>query len=159
MGQFEISYDRAHWMFSYEEDTGVLRRKVTVSSRAMRGESIRAINSAGYVVVRFEGVLQYAHRIIWLMKTGNWPVNDIDHIDGNPSNNRFDNLRDVPRAINLQNKIVASGVYYAHRDKVWVATIEVNGVQTRLGQSKSRAIAEAIYRGYKVQHSPVMSKK
>jgi len=44
-----------------------------------------------------------AHRVIWLMMTGEWPTDDIDHIDQNKSNNRWANLRAVTHRENCRN--------------------------------------------------------
>ena len=44
------------------------------------------------------------HRIVWLLNTGEWPVNNIDHINRDSLDNRFENLRDVTQAENNTNK-------------------------------------------------------
>lgn len=154
MGKSEISYELAHKLFRYDPVTGLLIRKITVSSRAVAGYKITAVNTAGYIIVRFEGKLQYAHRIIWLMATGDWPTHDIDHIDGVPSNNILENLRAVTRSANQHNKDVNSGTYWSHRDKVWVASIQVAGVKKHLGQHKSKLVAERMYRMEKLHYLP-----
>ena len=46
----------------------------------------------------------YAHVLAWFYVTGLWPENDVDHWDGDGTNNKFSNLRDVTRQINLQNE-------------------------------------------------------
>lgn len=43
-------------------------------------------------------------RLCWLVHTGDWPKHTIDHIDRDPLNNRWGNLRDVSQAVNNQNK-------------------------------------------------------
>lgn len=154
MGQSEISYELAHKLFKYDPVTGILIRKLTVSSRAVAGYKISTVNTAGYVVVRFESKLQYVHRIVWLMTYGSWPSREIDHIDGVPSNNKLENLRHVTRSQNLLNKSVDSGTYWSHRDKVWIATIQVDGVKKHIGQHKVKSIAERMYRMEKLKHLP-----
>lgn len=146
MGQSKVSYELAHKMFSYDPLDGTLTRKITISSRAMAGMQIAAVNTRGYITVRFEDKPQYAHRLIWLMQTGDWPTLDIDHINGIPGDNRWENLRHVSRSVNLQNKVTESGVYWAHRDKVWVACIQVNGKKMHIGQHKNKAVAEMMYK-------------
>lgn len=47
-------------------------------------------------------------RLCWLVQTGDWPKNTIDHIDRDSLNNKWDNLRDVTQCENNQNK---SSVY------------------------------------------------
>ena len=44
-----------------------------------------------------------AHRVIWAMENDEWPGNGIDHINGDPSDNRIANLRDVTHAENMRN--------------------------------------------------------
>ncbi|MFX4377260.1 HNH endonuclease, partial [Acinetobacter baumannii] len=39
----------------------------------------------------------------WLYVHGVHPTGQIDHIDGDPLNNRISNLRDVSHAVNQQN--------------------------------------------------------
>lgn len=60
--------------------------------------------STGYHRATIDGVTYRTHRLAWFWVHGEWPRNDIDHIDGNPANNALSNLRDVPKAVNLQNQ-------------------------------------------------------
>ena len=151
-------FDLAHSMFKYCPDTGLLTRTKTVSSRAMRGMVIQAKNTDGYIVVRFAGKLQYAHRLIWLMQTGEWPTHTIDHINSNVWDNRWINLRDVTYSDNLFNKAApAGGVYYAVRDSRWVAECRYQGVRRILGSSKDRDVAESYYREWKKTQLPETS--
>lgn len=43
--------------------------------------------------------------VIWFLRTGDWPMCEIDHIDGNPHNNAVDNLRLATRSENMMNRI------------------------------------------------------
>jgi hypothetical protein len=86
--------------------------------------------------------------------TGDWPVEDIDHINRLASDNRWENLRQVTRSVNLHNKQIDSGCYWAARDKVWVASIQVRGVKRHIGQHKDRLIAEAMYAKAKQEYLP-----
>jgi hypothetical protein len=61
-------------------------------------------NKKGYWDVRVNGKLIKAHRIIWFLHNGTWPIGDIDHIDGDKNNNQIENLRDVTRSENNRNR-------------------------------------------------------
>jgi HNH endonuclease len=71
--------------------------------------------------------------------TGEWP-DETDHIDHDRANNRWVNLRDVSRQINMQNSSMRSdnstgrtGVSWATREKTWFAHIMVNQKYIHLG--------------------------
>jgi hypothetical protein len=50
------------------------------------------------------GRVYHAHRLAWLYVHGVWPAGDIDHINGDPLDNRLCNLRLVDRSVNMQNQ-------------------------------------------------------
>lgn len=98
---------------------------------------------------RVLGVGLYAHRVIWAMVHGVWPP-EVDHEDGDRSNNRLRNLRAADHQSNMQNKAVyrnsKSGVHGVSRDATglrWHARITVNKRQRHLGTfaTKDEAIA------------------
>ena len=55
----------------------------------------------GYTVLTIEREKYPAHRVAWLLMTGEWPEKLIDHKDNNPSNNAWENLRQVDHSQNL----------------------------------------------------------
>lgn len=81
-----------------------------------------------------------AHRIIWAMGTGRWPVDQIDHINHNSADNRFANLREVSHQENGRNSSMSSkntsgftGVSWSNKDNVWTAHIKISGKSIYLG--------------------------
>lgn len=55
--------------------------------------------------IRVEKFRYLAHRVVWLLYYGTIdPDLDIDHIDGNPWNNKITNLRLVPKKVNQRNR-------------------------------------------------------
>lgn len=92
-----------------------------------------------------------AHRVIWKMVNGTDPL-QIDHIDGNKSNNRMENLRDVSHQVNAKNRKLyennttgVPGVSFHPRDKVWQVRIGVGrGEEVHLGNYDNRQIAIAV---------------
>ena len=72
---------------------------------------VKAGDEAGYLCangrryVRANGKLRFLHRVIWEMHHGECPE-FLDHIDGNPLNNRIENLRPATKQQNAQNRKV-----------------------------------------------------
>lgn len=91
-----------------------------------------------------------AHRVIWAIYFGEWPLDDIDHINGGRSDNRIKNLRSVARSENMKNKKLplnntsgVMGVFWANLEKRWYAQITCDGKLKHLGKflNKDDAIA------------------
>ena len=82
---------------------------------------------------------------------GDWPTTDIDHINGDPADNRIVNLRMVSRGHNLQNqrkphrdgKSGFLGVYL--KNGKWQSRIMVGGVSHDLGRFSTPEDASAAY--------------
>lgn len=88
-------------VFEYDEITGELRHKLdTISSS--KGDLATYAHSAGYLQVSLGRQEYLAHRIIWMMKTGSWPL-QVDHEDHDRTNNKWLNLREVPSRQNQMN--------------------------------------------------------
>jgi hypothetical protein len=86
--------------------------------------------SQGYVKIRINGVLYQAHRLAWLYMTGDWPTQEIDHINRDKADNSWTNLRDVTRSENLLNSDLQvnnlsgfKGVHYCETRQKWISRI------------------------------------
>lgn len=95
--------DKLNSLFNYEPKTGILSWKVSTNNRVKPGDLIRTRYKDGHLAVSVDGRRYLAHRIIWKMMTGSDPIDQIDHIDGNASNNAFANLRESDQSQNLAN--------------------------------------------------------
>ena len=134
---------------SYDPITGSFIWKNPIRA-ALKGRIAGCINGFGYRVIRVEGKDFYAHRLAWLYVTGKWPKTILDHIDGNPDNNAFVNLREATKAANganrgkqANNTTGFKGVRKHFRK--WVAQITIDGVNTYLGIFDSPEEASAAY--------------
>lgn len=95
----DISASRLRELVLYDADTGVFTRLRDGPHNAGSG-----CESNGYIVIGLEGRPRLAHRLAWLYMTGAWPEDEIDHINGDRSDNRWSNLRAATRRLNSQNQ-------------------------------------------------------
>lgn len=123
-------------------------------------------NNTGHVLVSVRGTRILAHRIIWALHTGDWPKGQIDHINGNPSDNRISNLRDIPHTFNqrnmkknCRNTSGYCGVRMAKTQGKWFSTIQIENRTKYLGTFETkeaafaaRKAAEAKIGGYTERH-------
>lgn len=136
---------------AYDPETGLF-------TYTCAGGSVRSTygspHNKGYLRVRFEGRVVLAHRLAIYLATGEWPADgmDVDHRNGDRTDNRLDNLRVVTRRANMENQRRAhagskSGILGVYRksEHKWVATICVNGNNTRIGCFPTADEARAAY--------------
>lgn len=105
-------------------------------------EALTATNSHGYLHGQVMKNFAFAHRVAWAIIYGVYPSGCIDHIDGDPANNRIDNLRDVPSKINSRNgkkrSDNSSGVTGVRkRGAKWLAYIRIDYKRVDLGSFDS----------------------
>lgn len=109
----------------------------------------------GRIVVSYNGMKLSAHRVAYCIHYGRWPSGEVDHINGDPSDNKISNLRDVDRQGNMRNvkrsaknSSGRTGVRQ-YRNGKWHAYIYLNRKMKHLGffdnvgdAVKARALAE-----------------
>lgn len=88
----------------YDPATGELRWAVNTSSTGRAGDLAGCKDERGYIVVRLQKKLHLAHRLIWLMVTGEAPPKCVDHINCDKGDNRWVNLRASDKVANGQNR-------------------------------------------------------
>jgi len=92
-------------ILSYDADTGLFTWLIPNCMRMKPGDRAGCANGkTGYVEIHIQGKKYKAHRLAWMYVYGAWPLQDIDHINGVPGDNRIANLRDVSRTVNSQNQ-------------------------------------------------------
>lgn len=164
-----LSYEEVKEIFDYDPVTGDIIRKGRTRYKSQIGTIAGSANSDGYWELCFSDTetkkrhRMYAHRVAWLLIHGKWPEHQIDHINGNPSDNRLINLREVNNQENHKNmkrhkgnKSGYTGVYWNTAVNKWQAYICIDGVQTYLGvfddveeAAKVRADAEEMAKYHK----------
>jgi len=87
-----------------------------------------------------------AHRLAWFLVYGRNPKGEIDHINGNPSDNRICNLRECTRSQNVMNTRRGNGVCWHKTKKKWQALVKSGGKSHFLGHFDTREEAEEFLR-------------
>ena len=107
-------------------------------------------SSSGYLNVDIDGKTYKVHRIIFMMHHGYMPEY-IDHIDGNPINNKIENLRPATVNQNRQNSSIrkdnksgCKGVYWKKDSKKWSVQIQANGKRINIGVFDNLELADLV---------------
>ena len=105
--------------------------------------------------VRVDGNLYFRSRLVWIMYNGDIPDGmQVDHINGDSSDDRIENLRlatnlqnNWNKGLTRQNRSGVKGVRLVSRlkSKPWVARAKVNGKQHNLGYFATPEEAKAAY--------------
>ncbi|MBU4609135.1 HNH endonuclease [Achromobacter sp. GG226] len=150
-------------LLRYEPETGKLfwrprclsmfpnaRMAKTWNTRFAGNEALVSVGPVGYRYGAILGQKLYAHRVIWAMQSGCWPVADIDHANTIRTDNRFENLREASRAQNLMNTGKARGKtgikgVTQRADGVFVVEIRANRERHYIGRFRSLSDAAAAY--------------
>jgi hypothetical protein len=118
------------------------------------------LNNGGYFLVGLSGRRFFAHRVAWAIHHGAWPVDQIDHINGEPGDNRIANLREVTHQVNLKNQKLRCdstsgvvGVSWHKRSAKWCAHIGVDGKLNHLGYFDSIEDAAAARAEAETEHN------
>ena len=135
-----LTQERLKQLLMYCPDTGDFYWIVS-KSNIPAGSKAGSVNSSGYVSIMADKQRHYAHRLAFLYMLGRMPTHEVDHINGNPRDNRWINLREVPHSANLKNVKLQSrnvsgqiGVIWDASRLKWKAQIRVNGKQINLGR-------------------------
>lgn len=137
---------------TYDPDTGAFIWTKPTHARIAVGAIAGGKKSDGYVRILLNGRSVSAHRAAWLLMTGEWPAAQIDHINGNRSDNRWANLREADVDQNLANRPVMpssrsllKGVYWSPRHRRFGARIRTNGTRKFLGYFATADEASSAY--------------
>lgn len=137
-------------LFDYDPVTGQLRWRHAGPKRIV-GASAGTVTPRGYVQIGAGGKTYLAHRLAWLHVHGEWPANQLDHIDGDKTNNRIANLRQCVDAENAQNRARhrnnTSGSTGTYRDQsgMFCARIRSNRKLIHLGTFGTQEEATSAY--------------
>ena len=140
-------------LLAYDPATGIFRWRKSNSHGVRTGDVAGCREPRGYICIGIAGRCYRGHRLALLHVTGAWPAAGVDHVDGDPGNNRLANLREATQAENNQNfakwkRPTSSkylGVYWDKAKNRWAAMIGHNGKMHYLGRFSTEQEAYAAY--------------
>jgi hypothetical protein len=153
-----IPVARLYELMTFDAETGLLTWRPKASgpgaahwNTVHAGKpALRSKTATGYFAGRIDGRFFFAHRVVFAMTHGHWPVQFIDHENGVRDDNRPGNLRDVSQQQNQQNRQLAStnksgviGVHWSGPHGKWRASIKVKRKAQHLGLFSTVAEAAA----------------
>src|SRR5687768_11990186 len=100
----EPTRERVLEVLDYNPATGDLQWGRCRPPRHRRGDPAGRRDRYGYLNVSIDGRAYKAHRVVWLLEHGTWPAEQLDHINGQRSDNRIANLREAGYQENGQNR-------------------------------------------------------
>lgn len=140
-----LTQELVHSTFDYQHGQ-LIRKKGREIDKGIAG----FISDKSYVKIKIGKKAFTAHRLVFLWHHGYLPE-IIDHIDGNRSNNKIENLREATKAENCANQKIRStntsgmkGLVWHKANKKWIAQLCLNYKQYYFGSFVDRELAELV---------------
>ena len=171
-GTMDISKEQIEALVRYDSKTGLLfwrdRGRWVVESGLCCEQARKSFNTRcagkpafcnvdgdGYFFGFLLGKFYRAHRLAFMLHTGDWPKNTVDHINRIRTDNRAFNLRDATRSEQQQNRgrqknnrSGVAGISYNKANRKWVARKTIGGVRHWVGSYTSKTEAILAKRNY-----------
>ena len=138
-----VTQVRLKELLSYNPLTGQFIRLIATGRHGCHkvGEVAGHLRNDGKIDIKVSDKKYKAHRLAWFYMTGVWPTEEIDHIDLNKSNNRWDNLREATHVQNQYNKRKSplnksgyKGVSWCKQTQKWRAQIVADKKHKNIGR-------------------------
>lgn len=134
-----LTQDKLKDSLTYDPGTGVFTWNQYRPGRK-RDRPAGSLRRRGYRTICIDGHIYKAHRLAWFYMTGKWPKDQIDHINQDKSDNRFDNLREANSQENGRNCPLTKantsghvGVSRFKRTGKWRARLTLDNKDVHLG--------------------------
>ena len=149
-----ITAKRLRRLLHYNPDTGIWTRIAIRKGYKLHSLAGRLMTN-GYIRIGVDMKRYLSHRLAWLYMTGKWPKDQIDHINGNRSDNRWINLREASNSENQFNRLKQKFNQYGKngvaksrdhwRKKPFASRIMIRGKSYYLGRFETAEEAHKAY--------------
>lgn len=146
-----ITYDELVHRVSYDPETGQFTWRIRAARRVRIGDRAGSKHSvSGYWIICFDDRRYMGHRLAWLYFHKAWPEGEIDHINGDKTDNRIANLREATHSQNKAHSPLQrnnrSGFKGVHKFRNrWIASIRTDRKLTHLGSFATPEEASEAY--------------
>ena len=111
-------------LYAYDPITGIFTALFDSKNKRWKaGRVVGSVMQIGYVEIKTTKIREYCHRLAFLVMNGSFPPEgmEVDHINGDKTDNRWSNLRIVDRAGNASNMNSKGYAYFkaGKRKKRW----------------------------------------
>ncbi len=144
-----LTIEQLNAALEYDSETGIFRR-VWADPRggAKVGDVAGCIHYIGgaprYIKISIKSRQYFAHHLAWLALTGSWPALMIDHVNGDGTDNRANNLRLCTRGQNQWNSKIrrnnrsgVKGVSFESHTGTFVAQICAHNKRKFIGRYRT----------------------
>jgi hypothetical protein len=155
-----LTQSRLQELLHYDPETGDFRWRVDRGKCTKAGDYAGSVQSStGYLQIGIDYWVYFAHRLAWLYIHGEWPADQIDHINRDKLDNRIANLRQANRSQQGRNR--PSRKLYPSGDDLkgvqrWYnrfrAQIKVEGRNIYLGTFDTAEEAHEAYKSAAIEH-------
>ena len=123
----------------YNPEAGIFTWKKNRGKKTKKGGTAGSLKE-GYYRISIDNVSYRSHRLAFLYMTGEFPENQVDHINHDRGDNKWCNLREVTTTENKRNCPMSkgntsgfTGVHFHKGGNGWVSSIKINGKIKYLG--------------------------
>lgn len=145
-----LTQEEAHLLFEYRDGILFWKERPRCSRKTNGDFEAGTVTTGGYKKITVRKKKYYVHQIVFLMMRG-YIHALIDHIDGNTSNNKVENLRASDKSKNACNSKLPShntsgtkGVSWLKRECKWVARVQINKKVIHLGTFADLELASLV---------------
>jgi hypothetical protein len=144
----EVNKELLNEIFNYEDGNLIWKKKISknITLNKVAGRTIHH----GYKMIGLYKKAYMSHRLIFMFHHGYFPK-EVDHIDGNPANNKIENLRPATHSQNLKNQKLRTdnvsghkNVGWSKREQKWRVRLTVNYKDKHIGYFSDRELADLV---------------